>query len=267
VHALCASRIILSGYQVACERKEKDLVMSDSDASTLENRSALDSLFSPKSVAVIGATEREGTVGRTVLENLLSGPLRGKAYAVNPNRTEVLGLRSYAKIGDIPEKVNLVVLVTPAQTVAHIVGECVDAGVGAAIVISAGFKERGAEGAALELRIQEQIWVLSGLCSLSRKNLADVRPRSHFGVTRVTATIWPTCQTEIDRKGVCYANHSCIIDPEHNEIFSNNEGPCFSRAESNCHRIRADSQARRWRSGHPHHADDDLRHRHTHSEG
>jgi acetyltransferase len=131
--------------------------MNDSDASALENRSALESLFAPKSVAVIGATDREGTVGRTVLENLPSGTFGGEVYAVNPNRTEVLGLRSYAKIGDVPEKVDLVVVVTPALTVPDVIGECVDAGVRAAIVISAGFKERGTEGAALELRIQEQL--------------------------------------------------------------------------------------------------------------
>ena len=131
--------------------------MNDSDASALENRSALESLFAPKSVAVIGATDREGTVGRTVLKNLSSGTFRGEVYAVNPKRTEVLGLRCYAKIGDVPEKVDLVVVVTPARTVPDVIGECVDAGVRAAVVISAGFKERGAEGAALELRIQEQL--------------------------------------------------------------------------------------------------------------
>jgi acetyltransferase len=131
--------------------------MNDSDANPVDNRSALGSLFSPKSIAVIGATNREGTVGRTVLENLLSGPFHGKTHAVNPNRTEVLGLRSYAKISDVPDKVDLVVVVTPARTVPDVIGECVDAGVRAAVVISAGFKERGVEGAALELRIQEQL--------------------------------------------------------------------------------------------------------------
>jgi acetyltransferase len=136
---------------------ESRLVMNDPNSNALESRSALTSLFSPKSVAVIGATNREGTVGRTVLENLISGPLRGKTYAVNPKRSEVLGLRSFAKIGDVPEKVDLAVVVTPAQTVPDLTGECVDTGVRACVVISAGFKERGAEGAALELRIQEQL--------------------------------------------------------------------------------------------------------------
>lgn len=131
--------------------------MNGSDATVTENRSALDGLFSPKSVAVIGATGREGTVGRTVFENLCHGTFRGKVYAVNPKRTEVLGFRAYAKISDVPEKVDLAVVVTPAPTVPGVVGECVDAGVHAAVVISAGFKERGEEGAALELRVQEQL--------------------------------------------------------------------------------------------------------------
>jgi acetyltransferase len=117
----------------------------------------MESLLSPKSVAVIGATDREGTVGRTVLANLLTGTFHGEVFAVNPSRTEALGLRAYSKIGDVPQKVDLAVIVTPAPTVPAVIGECVDAGVRAAIVISAGFKERGAEGAALELQIQQQL--------------------------------------------------------------------------------------------------------------
>jgi len=123
----------------------------------VENRSALECLFSAKSVAVIGATDRQGSVGRTVLENLLSGPLREKIYAVNPKRTEVLGVRCYAKMVEVPEKVDLVVVITPAHTVPCIIGECVDAGARAAIVISAGFKERGEMGASLERATQQQL--------------------------------------------------------------------------------------------------------------
>src|ERR1019366_9629361 len=115
------------------------LTMNGSDTTVTENRSALDGLFSPKSVSVVGATGREGTVGRTVFENLCNGKYRGKVYAVNPKQTEVLGLRAYAKISDVPEKVDLAVVVTPAPTVPGVVGECVDAGVHAAVVISAGF--------------------------------------------------------------------------------------------------------------------------------
>src|SRR5580700_4556145 len=120
-------------------------------------RSGLDTLFVPDSVAVIGATERPGTVGRTVLSNLIESPFRSKLYAVNPGHSEVLGLKAYKSIGDIPGQVDLAVVVTPAPTVAHVIGECVDAGVKAAVVISAGFREQGPEGAALEQQIQQQL--------------------------------------------------------------------------------------------------------------
>jgi acetyltransferase len=120
-------------------------------------KSGLDKLFVPDSVAVIGATERPGTVGRTVLSNLIESRFRSKVYAVNPSHSEVLGLKTYKSISHVPEQVDLAVVVTPALTVAHVIGECVDAGVKAAVVISAGFRERGPEGAALEQQIQQQL--------------------------------------------------------------------------------------------------------------
>jgi acetyltransferase len=108
-------------------------------------------------VAVIGATDRPGTVGRTVLENLLHPGFQGKVFAVNAKREQVLGLKAYKSIRDIPERVDLAVIATPATTVPQLIGECVDAGARSAVVISAGFKERGAEGTALERQIQEQL--------------------------------------------------------------------------------------------------------------
>ncbi|HUJ10090.1 MAG TPA: acetate--CoA ligase family protein, partial [Verrucomicrobiae bacterium] len=118
-------------------------------------RQPLDIFFSPKTVAVIGATEKAGSVGRTVLWNLISSPFGGTVYPVNPNRPNVLGIRAYPKITDIPEPIDLVVIVTPAQTIPGIIAECVKAGIKAAIVISAGFKETGAGGAELERQILE----------------------------------------------------------------------------------------------------------------
>ncbi len=131
--------------------------MSDSIENVGEARPALDCMFSPNTVAVIGATDREGSVGRTVLERLRIPAFRGRIYPVNPNHREMFGLRAYPKIAEVPEKVDLAVIVTPAATVPGVVGECVDAGVRAAVVISAGFKERGPEGAALEVEIQKQL--------------------------------------------------------------------------------------------------------------
>ena len=119
---------------------------------------SLDAMFTPGSVAVIGATDRPGTVGRTVLENLLHGRFRGKVFAVNAKHEEVLGLKAYPNIRDIPAPpVDLAVIATPASTVPQIVRECVAAGTKSAVVISAGFKERGAKGLELEKNIQEQL--------------------------------------------------------------------------------------------------------------
>src|SRR5215471_16193770 len=103
----------------------------------------LDAIFAPRSVAVIGATDRAGSVGRAVLWSLVSSPFGGTVYPVSDKRTSVLGIKTYRCIADIPESIDLAVLVTPASTVPGIVGECVAASVRGAIVISAGFKEHG----------------------------------------------------------------------------------------------------------------------------
>ena len=118
---------------------------------------ALDPFFSPGNVAVIGATDKPGSVGKTVLSNLLHGSLRGKIFAVNPKRREVLGVPAFPAVSALPEAVDLAVVVTPATTVPDVIGECVDAGVKATVVISAGFRERGAEGAALEEKIRQHL--------------------------------------------------------------------------------------------------------------
>src|SRR5690606_32488131 len=107
----------------------------------------------PETVAVIGASEQPGSVGRTLLWNLITNSFGGTVYPVNIKRSSVLGIRAYPTIHDIPERVDLAVIATPAQTVPGIVRECVDAGVRGAIIISAGFKERGPEGVALEEEI------------------------------------------------------------------------------------------------------------------
>src|SRR5579864_3441268 len=120
-------------------------------------RAGLESLFLPRSVAVIGATDRPGTVGRSVVSNLLESKFPLKVYAVNPGHAEVLGIKTNERIGDIAGGVDLAVVVTPAQTVPQIIGECVDAGVKAAVVISAGFREQGVEGAKLEEEIRNHL--------------------------------------------------------------------------------------------------------------
>jgi acetyltransferase len=121
-----------------------------------QERQPLDPFFCPRNVAVIGATETANSVGRTVLWNLISNPFGGTVFPVNPKRPNVLGIKAYPSIKDVPEKVDLAVIVTPAASVPGLIGQCVEAGVKAAVVISAGFKELGAPGLELERQVMEQ---------------------------------------------------------------------------------------------------------------
>ncbi len=130
-------------------------------------RRPLTSIFSPKVIAVIGATERERSVGRTVMTNLREGGFPGKIFPVNPVKETILGMKAYPNVAALPERPDLAVIITPPKTVPGIIKECAEAGVPGAIIISAGFKETGAEGAALERQI---------LAEAARGNMRIVGP-------------------------------------------------------------------------------------------
>src|SRR5579859_122682 len=117
---------------------------------------SLNAIFNPKSIAVIGATEKAGSVGRTVLWNLISNPFGGTVFPINPNRASILGIKAYPNLAALPQQVDLAIIVTPAPTVAGLISECIEAGVKGAIIISAGFKESGAAGAKMEQQVLEQ---------------------------------------------------------------------------------------------------------------
>ncbi|MEQ1885629.1 MAG: bifunctional acetate--CoA ligase family protein/GNAT family N-acetyltransferase [Bryobacteraceae bacterium] len=116
-------------------------------------RLPLDVFFRPRNVAVIGASEQNPSVGYSIAANLLATSFGGKVFPVNPKRSTVMGLPCFASIADVPEPVDLAVIVTPARAVPDVVRQCVSAGVEGAIIISAGFKEIGERGAALEREI------------------------------------------------------------------------------------------------------------------
>jgi acetyltransferase len=117
----------------------------------------LDAIFAPRTIALIGASEKAGSVGRTVLWNLITHPFGGTVFPVNPNHHSVLGIRAYATVAEIPEPIDLAIIATPAQTVPDLIRQCVDADVKGAIVLSAGFKEAGTAGADLEHQIQAEL--------------------------------------------------------------------------------------------------------------
>ena len=143
---------------------------------------SLDAIFAPKSVAVVGATEKPGSVGRTILWNLISSPFGGTVLPVNPHRPNVLGIKSYPRLKDLPDPVDLAVIVTPAATVPDLIGECVDAGARGAIIISAGFKETGQNGLELEEKVLAQ--ARRGRLRLIGPNcLGVMRPMSGLNAT------------------------------------------------------------------------------------
>lgn len=119
-------------------------------------QTSLDAIFKPRSVAVIGATEREGSTGRTIVWNLMQTSFGGVIYPVNPSRHSILGIKAYPSILDVPDEIDLAVIVIPAPAVPTAVRECVQKGVKGAIIISAGFKETGEPGIELERQVLEE---------------------------------------------------------------------------------------------------------------
>lgn len=161
-----------------------------SSAEKVPSRLSLNPIFHPKSVALIGATEKPASVGRTILRNLLDQPFGGTIFPVNPKRSNVLGVRCYASVAAIGEPVDLAVVVTPAETVPAVLEECVEAGIRGAIVISAGFAEHGEHGRELERRIRHVI--ASGKLRVIGPNcLGLMNPRTGFNATFAQSNALP----------------------------------------------------------------------------
>ncbi len=146
---------------------------------------------SPKSVALVGATEKAGSVGRTVLWNLMNTPFGGPIYPVNPTRPSVLGIKAYPKLAALPEKPDLVVVTTPAAIIPGIIGEAADLGIPGAVVISAGFKETGPAGAELERQV---------LAHARRGNMRLIGPNC-LGVMNPISGVNATFAAGIARRG------------------------------------------------------------------
>ncbi len=144
--------------------------------------SSLDAIFRPRNVAVIGATDKEGSVGRTLLWNLISHPFGGAVFPVNPKRRSVLGVKAYPTLTAVPDQVDLAVVVTPAPSVPAIMRECVEKRVKGAIVISAGFKEAGPEGVALEREVKQQV-ALGGMRLIGPNCLGVMSPLTGLNAT------------------------------------------------------------------------------------
>ena len=130
----------------------------------------------------MGASEREGSIGSKIFSNLIGAGYKGSVFPVNPFRQKVQGITAYPSIGRIPCKIDLAVIATPAHTVPQVTEECGKAGVSGAIIISAGLKEKGNDGASLERQLLEL---------QKRYNLRIIGPNS-FGVIRPKMNLYAT---------------------------------------------------------------------------
>jgi acetyltransferase len=168
----------------------------------------LDKVFNPKSVAIIGASDVEGSVGYAIVKNLTQHGYAGKVYFVNIRKPEILGVKTYQNVGQIPEPVDLAMIATPAKTVPEVVEECGKAGVKGVIIVSAGFKEIGAEGKALETQILE-VKKKYGIRVIGPNCIGIIRPRINLNATFVDKIPKPGNVAFISQSG---ALGSAILD-------------------------------------------------------
>jgi acetyltransferase len=164
-------------------------------------------MFNPKTIALIGATDKEGAVGRTILENLIRSKER-RVFPVNLHMDKVLDVETYPTIAGVPEHVDLAVVATPARSVPAVVEECGQAGVEGVVIISAGFKEIGEEGTHLENEI-DRIRKKYGMRIMGPNCLGFVRPPLDFNATFLRGTPPPGNIAFISQSG---ALGSAILD-------------------------------------------------------
>ena len=168
----------------------------------------LDKIFNPKSVAVIGASDEEGSVGYALMKNFTGSGFAGHVFPVNLKKAEILGLKAYQTIEQVPEPVDLAVIATPARTVPDVLEQCGKAGINGIIIISAGFKEIGPEGKALEEKITE-IKKKYNMRIVGPNCLGVIRPMLHLNATFISKMPKPGNIAFISQSG---ALGSAILD-------------------------------------------------------
>lgn len=142
----------------------------------------LDKIFNPQSVAIIGASDVEGSVGYAIVKNFTNMGYTGKVYYVNIRKPEILGVKTYPTVDQIPEPVDLAIVATPAKTVPDVMEECGKAKVKGVIIVSAGFKETGPSGKALEEKLLATAKKY-GIRVIGPNCIGIIRPRVNLNAT------------------------------------------------------------------------------------
>jgi len=142
----------------------------------------MEQFFDPKSVAVIGANDRQGSIGSALIDNLIQGGYTGTIVPVNPNHETIHGLKAYATITEVESAPEMAIIATPIATVPEIVRQCVRAGTQGVIIISAGGKELGEEGSFIEEQIQGAAEG-SGMRIIGPNCMGVIRPGKNLNAT------------------------------------------------------------------------------------
>ena len=118
---------------------------------------SLEPFFKPKTVAVVGVSRQPRKFGHVIFKNFIDSEFTGKVFPINPKAETILGIKAYTSVKEVPDELDLVVIAVPAAIVPSVIDDCLSKGVKAAVIISGGFKEIGAEGAKLEQEIKTKI--------------------------------------------------------------------------------------------------------------
>ncbi len=151
----------------------------------------LEKIFRPHRVAIVGASDQPGKVGFTLLRNMITAGFAGVVYPVNAKRDSVQGIQAYASVADLPHPVDLAVICTPAATVPQVIRQCGEAGTRGAIVISAGFREVGEAGRALERQVREEAARFDGFRIIGPNCLGVIVPGTGLNASFAAATPKP----------------------------------------------------------------------------
>lgn len=135
--------------------RTRRVVKKEEERERISTLASLNYLLYPNSIAVIGASRRPGALGHLILQSIIKNGFSGVVYPVNPNADVVMSVKAYHSVLDIPGDIELAIIVVPAKLVVEVTNECGRKGVHAIVVISDGFKERGAEGAARERELRD----------------------------------------------------------------------------------------------------------------
>nr|HPQ41899.1 CoA-binding protein [bacterium] len=143
----------------------------------------LDAIFQPERIALIGVTPNPRSVSGSVLRNLINGGFRGVVYPVNPDSEAVLGIPCYPALSALPRTPDLAIICTPPEQVPGVVRDCGEKGVRGVIIITAGFRETGAEGRALEDRVVETAAGFPGMRILGPNCLGVIAPKARYNAS------------------------------------------------------------------------------------